>query len=71
MKDFGRWFADFALEKPKPEEKLLPEGIWEYADGKYKAECCRCKDYFEIDYIDQVPPEGIDHYCGGGPSCCP
>lgn len=68
MKDFGTWLHDLGKS---PEEKMLPEGIWLNQNGDTVAECCRCKKSFVVDYVDQLPQEETDHYCGGSPRCCP
>lgn len=61
------------FEQMTDSEPMLPEGVYEGdAPGDYIARCCVCDRWTPIfcDLVD-IPPEGMDHYCGGSPSCCP
>lgn len=69
MKSFGDWLMDLGNYSSSSVEEL-PEGVWEFADGKYKAKCCCCDNYYEL-YCDLSEFDPEYSYCGSGPRCCP
>jgi len=55
-----------------PAEDMLPEGVWDDADGTLWVECCGCHQ------DRQIEPEQLDDkfdaryfFCGGSPWCIP
>lgn len=56
---------------PAPAEEMLPEGVWDDADGRLWAECCGCRRDREVEreHLDRFDVRYF--FCGGSPHCIP
>lgn len=60
MQDFEKWFAQQGLPaQPQPLEPI-------------SVRCCGCGEFFVADYVEsEEEADGMKHYCGRAPRCCP
>ena len=65
--DFEHGDHNAAIEADEPE---LPEGVWDYGPGVYKARCRSCERDYELCYdVQDFTEDG--NYCGGSDRCIP
>lgn len=62
--------ADLLPGNPSQQLQELPHGVFEGADGSYRAKCRACgRDYELFGTPEEFTEEG--NYCGGSPGCTP